>query len=268
MKNYKKIKIDNFKFRINQEFTPQWLEKLIASLQLLPKVPYATNRSRAYVELSENNSVPRAFVKTYAHTDCQSRGFRRTNPLRRLLPRYAFKEGTAYIKFQRLGLRVPKLLAFGEEWKFGVRHRGVLIVEALEGPSLQTLLHETRDHEGIDRIFETITEIHLAGRTHGDAHLVNFIKSNDKIYAIDIDKSKTISEKGRVTDLINIMAGIFLEVDDRSRVKEGLIRYESAGLTLSLRKEELISMARKKSLEIDDTDKFRYYGCKPQLIRI
>lgn len=268
MDHYTKIKIDNFKIHINEKLDPQWLERLIGSLHLLPEVPYAPNRSRAYVESSENHSGPCAFVKLYAHTDCQSRGFRRTNPLRRLLPRYASKEGSAYLEFQRHGINVPSVLAFGEEWKFGIRNRGLFVVEAIAGPSLQALLHKTRDHKWIDLIFKAIIDIHMSGRTHGDAHLVNFIQLNDKIYAIDIDKSKAISEKGRITDLINIMVGIFLEVDAPDRVKNGLIEYESVGLKLFPRKRELISIARQKSRQIGDKDKARYFCSQPPLIRI
>lgn len=266
IKKYRKIKIENFKILKHEKLDPMWLKTLIASLHALPPVPYAPNRSRAYVKLPANNYVNSVFVKLYAHTDCQSRGIRRTNPLRRLLPRYASKEGAAYLKFQRLGLTVPEILAFGEEWKFGIRNRGLFVVEALEAPSLQVLLHKTRNHEWIARILKTITKIHRAGVTHGDAHLVNFIGLDRKIYSIDIDKSKAVSEKGRITDLINIMAGIFLEINDTDRIKEGLSLYESFGLKIPLRKDELISIAMKKSRNVGDLDRARYYAPKPQSI--
>ncbi len=245
-----------------------WLENLIASLHLLPTVPYAPNRSRAYVQLPDDRDGDGVFVKLYAHTDCQARGFRRTNPFRRLLPRYASKEGNAYLKFQRLGLAVPEILAFGEEWKFMIRHRGLFVVEALGAPSVQHILHETRNLEWIERTIDSISKIHRAGVTHGDAHLVNFIGVGDKIYAIDIDKSKPISEKGKVTDLVNILAGIFLEVDNTDAVRKGLRLYETSGLDLPLQKDELISIARKKSLLFSDADRARYYGPNPKRLTL
>ncbi len=266
--NYHKIKIANFKLLKHEALDPDWLKHLIASLHRLPAVSYAPNRSRAYVQLPATSPDGQAFVKVYAHTDCQSRGFRRTHPLRRLLPRYASKEGNAYLKFLRLGLPVPEVLAFGEEWKLGIRHRGLFVVEALDAPSVQLLLHETRKTQWIAKIFSAISTIHRAGITHGDAHLVNFIGLNDKIYSIDIDKSKPISEKGQVTDLVNILAGIFMEIDDVMQIREGLRVYEKSGLAIPVGNDEIISVARRKSLLLAQADKVRYYGPEPQCIRL
>ena len=268
MDNYQAVKISKFKLLKHDKLDSNWLEKLVASLQLLPSVSYAPNRARAYVQLPEDQDADKVFVKLYEHTDCQARGFRRTNPFRRLLPRYASKEGNAYLKFQRLGLAVPDILAFGEEWKFMIRHRGLFVVEALEAPSVQRILHETRNLEWIERIFETISKIHRAGVTHGDAHLVNFIGLEDEIYVIDIDKSKPISEKGKVTDLVNILAGIFLEVDKTEEVGKGLRLYETSGLDIPLQKDELVSIARKKSLLFSDADRARYYGPSPKCLTL
>lgn len=265
MKHYQSVKLSNFKLYKHENLDLEWLNKLVLSLHRLPAVAYAPNRSRAYVPLSKDCNSNSAFVKLYAHTDYQSRGLRRTNPLRRLLSRYAAKEAHAYLNFRQLGLAVPKVLAFGEEWKFMVRHRGLFVVEALQGLSIQHLLHETRNTQWVERIFTTISRIHRAGVTHGDAHLVNFIGTEDEIYAIDIDKSKPVTEKGKATDLVNIAAGILLEIDDLDNISRGLELYQKTGLSMPLQKDELITIARKKNQHFSEADRVRYYGSTPKI---
>lgn len=265
---FRKVKIGNFKLLATEALDLNWLERLVASLDILPPVSYAPNRARARVKLPADFAAESAFVKLYAHTDCQSRGFRRTNPFRRLLPRYAAKEAKAYLRFQRSGLAVPEMLVFGEEWRFGIRNQGLFAAETVDGPSLQSLLNDTRDPRWIDQIFDTITRIHQAGFTHGDAHLVNFLERDGNIYCIDIDKSKPISEKGRLTDLINIMSGIFLEIDDPDRIGKNLVRYGSSGMKMTTSIEELLRIARKKSQGTGELDKSRYYGAVPPLLHL
>lgn len=271
MENYRKIRADKFKLCVHRHLADQWLEDLIASLDRLPPVPYAPNRRRGFVKLPDACPFESAFVKVYAHTDCQARGFRRTHPLRRLLPRYASKEGKTYLKFQHMGLSVPTVLAFGEEWKYGIRGRGLFIVENIQAPSLQMLLHDAcsgERHDWIERLFRTIADLHRAGVTHGDAHLVNFLGIDRTIYSIDIDKSKPVSPKRCTSDLINVMTGILLETSDTKIIEHGLDRYGSQGRELPSAKDAMISIARKKSLNIGEKDRARYYGPMPPSIEL
>ncbi len=228
LENYRNIKLNGFKLTAaTAGLDMDWLDKLLARLDHLPPVPYAKNRHRGLVAMPAGSRFPNAFVKTYAHTDCQHRAFRRRHPLRRLFPRYAVKEGRAYLNFQRSGLKVPSLIAFGEEWQWGIRNRGVVVVEAVEAPSLQQLLHDTPDRAWISRIFETMAQIHNTGVTHGDAHLVNFLCRGQHIFSIDIVNSKPLSHKGRITDIKNVLISIFLEIDDPHIVRSGVTHYET-----------------------------------------
>lgn len=224
---YKKIKLKGFKLVTKSKgIDVAWLDKLISNLDLFPAVPYAKDRHRGLVAMPSGSPFPNAFVKTYSHTECSHQSFRRRHPFRRLIPRYAVKEGRAYLKFQQSGLAVPGIVAFGEEWKWGIRHRGVIVIEAIDAPCLQQLLHNTPDTIWIPRIFETMARIHNAGMTHGDAHLVNFLCSGKRIVSIDVVNSKPLSNKGRLTDITNVLISIFLEIEDTRAVKSGVNHYE------------------------------------------
>ncbi|MCP4119807.1 MAG: hypothetical protein GY737_31290 [Desulfobacteraceae bacterium] len=246
LENYREMKMEGFKLTVAKDLDTGWLGKLISNLEILPPVPYATKRHRGFVALPPGGGLSRAFVKTYAHTDEQHRAFRRKHPLRRLFPRYAVKEGLAYLNFQRAGLAVPGLLAFGEEWKWGIRNRGIIVIEAVQAPSLQELLHKTRDTAWIDRIFETMARIHGAGVTHGDAHLVNFLGRDQEVLSIDIESSKPLSPKRQRTELVNVLVSIFREINDEEPVRAGIKLYETQTGQLLSQKDELIEIAINK----------------------
>ncbi len=244
---YIKSKINRFTMTIREDLDQKWLRTVIENIGSLPPVSYAPNRFRGFISPPENYDFKSLFVKTYSHTDCQHTSFKRRHFLHRLRPRYANSEGNAYINYQKKGLSTPALIGFGEEWRYGIRNRGVIIIEAINAPSVQDMLRTPDYKYWINTAFETITQIHKAGITHGDANLVNFIADNNRVLAIDIENSRQITQKKQLSDLVNIIKSYFLEYEERKIICENLTKYENAGLTLPIQSGQLIEKAKIKA---------------------
>ena len=247
---YQKIKIHGFHLKARTDLPTGWLPLLIANLDKLPHAPLAPDRQWAFVNLPENHQNLELFIKTYAPKDSRHSSFRRNHPLRRLLPRYAAKEAEAALRFQAKNLPAPELYVFGEEWKKGIRYRGVVIMEAVKGASAQSLLKHSPDLTLIGPVFRTIAEIHSCGLSHGDAHLPNFIWDQKQIKVIDIERSKKLTVKGQQADLMNIMLSILIEIEDTALITEGLRLYEETGPALPFHKGEAIKEALRRAKRI------------------
>jgi len=247
MTAYIKKKVNDFTLFIRKDAEVNWLKSVIDNIGELPPVPYAPNRYRGFIPPPKNYDFTSLFVKTYSHTDCQQRSFKRRHFFHRLRPRYANSEGNAYINYNKKGLLTPTLIGFGEEWRYGIRNRGIIIIEAIDAPSVQDMLKTDEYEYWFNTVFDTIIQIHQAGITHGDANLVNFIADNNRVLSIDIENSRKITRKKQLSDLINIVKSYFLYHESEDIVKDNLIKYQTAGLILPIPINDLIGKAKIKA---------------------
>jgi len=250
MPHYETIRKGDFHLTVKKGLDLSWLDIFLRGLGNLPPSGSSKSRRRCFLEMPQGFEYPVTFVKTYSHTDEKHESLRRKNFFRRLLPRYAAKEGKAYLTFEKSGLKVPGMVLFGEQWRFGIRSLGVVMVEAVQGPSVQQVIRETRDAAFMEKAFESLAEIHAAGVSHGDAHLVNFIYDNHGIIPVDIESSKPLTPKRQKTDLINIMVSLLIELSDTSKLEQGIDFYKSFNLSLPGQKNDLINQAVIKAEKI------------------
>ncbi len=244
------FRVGAFRLRIDPDMDRNWLEGVIAHPDQVPVARHLPSRRSGFLPYPAGVPCDRVFVKWYAATDTGHGSAAKRLAIHRLRPRYAAREGTAGAVYAGLGIPVARVLAWGEEWKWGIRHRGILVQEALDCENVQVVLARTREPVWIQRAFHLITRLHRAGYTHGDANLVNFLAADDgRIIPIDLENVRKITRKKRSSDLVNVMksAYIALETAAESFIIDGLRAYTDAGLILPEPETVLFDKARKKA---------------------
>ena len=116
--------IDHFELWL----APQLNREFVASLIARMAVSTVSPRQYFTAELPTGGPV---WVKCVAASRHRFEPWSSINILPRLRPRFAAAEGAAYLAFANAGIATPALYAFGEEWRFGLRGRGIVVVEWL-----------------------------------------------------------------------------------------------------------------------------------------
>lgn len=121
------------------------------------------------------------------------RGYRHPDLDEKLIRERLRNEARLLEKSAEADLPVPSL--------YSVNLNGTLIMEKIEGPSLEEYLKSNNDLSKISDLGHLLSNIHASGIVHGDPTSSNFIVSS-KLYAIDFGLgSVDDSDEARATDI-------------------------------------------------------------------
>ena len=121
------------------------------------------------------------------------RGYRHPDLDQKLIRERLRNEARLLEKSAESRLPVPAL--------YSVNLDGTIIMEKLDGPSLEEFLKKNKDLSKITELGRLLSEIHASGIVHGDPTSSNFIVGS-KLYAIDFGLgSVDNSAEARATDI-------------------------------------------------------------------
>lgn len=200
--------LDGFRLHIAPGVSGSWVGKIIRGLDTLPRANRAHHRRMGLVNLPFDSSSGSGFVKVYHHTSPRHQKWRRRAPIQRLRRRYADHEGQALRHLDAAGVPVPGLLFYGEEWRLGIRHRGVVVSQAVTGPTLFEVLNRRLEDRWLEAYPRLLARIHESGLSHGDAYSRNFLVDRSRLMAIDLENSRPLTRKKRSSDLVAMISSI------------------------------------------------------------
>ncbi len=129
--------------------------------------------------------------------------FRRPDqPLgKRLRPGRAVAEGRGYRFFAAAGLRVPRLLLFGEQPRLLPRAGALVGTERVPGRNAARTFEAERTLEPVLDAVTALARVHDAGLVHGDAALRNFVPAPGGAYVLDLPRWAEWTPDGVLRDL-------------------------------------------------------------------
>ena len=245
--NYKSLNIDDFRLVVAGAVSDSWIIELTKRLDTIPRKREKSNRWIGLVSMPTKFGAKEAFVKVVEYRTILGRRFWKHNVLKRLRPGDAFKEAQNYMKFKKLGLPTPNLILYGERWRWGLCHRGIVVTERVCAPNLRKRLKQTEDIQWGMVAIDALVKIHNSGYSHGDANLQNFIFDGSKVLFLDLGNSKRLNNKTKLHDLICMATSVIRLTNQEEIAYSLLTRYENSSLSLPLEKNEILHLANKKS---------------------
>ena len=206
-----------------------WVRDVIRRLDELPQDGHFSQRRRGVVDLPNGLGSEQAFIKVFHHASPRHHKWRRKCPVQRLRRRYADHEGRALRHLASAGIPVPRVLFYGEEWRFGVRSRGVVATEAIEAPTLFEVFARGVDRHWLDAYSRTLARIHAARLSHGDAHSQNFLVHDSHLVTIDLENSRALTPKKKTSDLVTMVSSVLHATGCEGLANSALESYRSAG---------------------------------------
>ena len=178
MKYEEKI-VGDFHLQVRSDVPRVWLEHIVQHLDNI--VVVTKDRRRGSIPLPAELGVGDAFVKAFPQIYDRHSSDEHKDKLSK--PGYAMVEAGAYLRLQKTAVNIPAMYIYGEEWRDGIRHKGLLVTGLEPGPTLYEVIEQDRA-AGLDASKRCISELgkmHAAGYCHGDAHPRNFIVRDDVV---------------------------------------------------------------------------------------
>lgn len=155
------------------------------------------------------------------------RGYRHPDLDQKLIRERLRNEARLLEKLAEGGLPVPSL--------YSVNLDGTLIMEKIEGPSLEEFLKSNNNLSKIKELGCLLSNIHALGIVHGDPTSSNFIVSS-KLYAVDFGLgSVDDSNEARATDLrvlLESLEGHHSELNCRETLLDSYSDWEKSNSVL------------------------------------
>ena len=238
-------RLGRFRLKVADGVPHSWMQEVIGQLEDLPRDPRTPERRMGVVDGPVGIARCRAFVKVVSHTSPRHHKWRRRVPVQRLRPRYASHEGQALQQLAAAGIPVPRLLFYGEEWRMGIRNRGVVATELLQAPTLSDVVTAGRGTAWLEPYSRALARIHATGLSHGDAHSKNFLVQDHGLVAIDLENSRCLTHKKRLSDLASMVSSVLEHTDSKILAAMALELYRpAAGATAIFEVENLIEHGR------------------------
>lgn len=185
-------------------------------------------------------------IKFYPTVQCEDRRqWRKRNRLRQLGSRYAGAEARNYELFRRIGVATPRLLAWGERWRYGLRHEGVLVTEYVAAPTLDTLL-KNGDTSWVLHGAEALAKLHNAGHVHLDCYPRNCFSADGGILMFDLETVNRFNPERQQRDLSRMFMPVLQEQGSPEAMLAGLERYNQLAHLVPNQDELLAYIERKR----------------------
>ena len=193
------VRIGRFELLLDEYVPTAWLAARLTEQRTSTQVP------RILQPMTLPNGTPVMF-KRVGPSRNRHGWLSRLNAAHRLKPRFAAAEGRALQDFWNASLPVPRLLGYGEQWRFGIRGDGLVLSEYLPLPTVQVELARTGCEALWLRWFALIARIHAAGYAHGDCDTDNFLmRPTGELLAIDLEKAGSLTPKLQRKDVLRAL---------------------------------------------------------------
>lgn len=172
---------------------------------------------------------------------------------RRLLIRLkmgrAWREGHGYLEFQARGIQTVNLLFFGEERRFGLLKRGIVITQRVEAETVAKAYELNPRYELLERTADALARIHLAGLAHGDPRTRNFLATEPQPLTFDLPSWSFLTASNQNRDLVRFFGSAAATLGSEREIQRLIVRYRSPGLNLPVSERKLMHAAATYSQE-------------------
>lgn len=168
---------------------------------------------------------------------------------RRLATSRTEREWRGFREFAARGVRVPELVAFGEERRLRLHRMSFLATRFVDAPNLNRAHAAAPDRGRVVRAAEELAAIHAVGLCHGDPRMRNFLDVAPRPMAFDLASWSELSPTAQQRDLVRFLGSAWLLMQDEALLDEVMAVWEAKLASLPLERARLRDLARRWSDE-------------------
>ena len=201
---FRNIRIDSFRIYVIEEIPETWVRDLIQ------RIVSSNAQQIDVIPLPPNFSEEKAMVKVY-------RVRKPKKILSRLKKSRAIREGEGYRHFNELGIKTIKLILYGEERKWGLFQKGVVVTIYKPVDTIAEAYRKRKDFELLLHAAEKLAIIHQTGVAHGDPRTRNFLATSPCPLPFDLPSWSKLRAKSQMQDLVRFLGSAAVLLEDATK---------------------------------------------------
>ena len=208
------LTVDGDRLRVDAELPVAWIEGLWREIGAAPRGRSVSVRPCPRGSQQTGEAMVKVYHRRPAH-----------GLLRRLRPGRALREGRGYEEFARLGLPIPRLLAYGEHRPRGLHAWGLVVTARVPAPTVAEACAEGLDLDLLRGVLALIASLHNAGLAHGDAVTRNVLATHPVPTLFDLASWRRADRRTRDVDLERLLGSSMRLGADRDTCAALLAHY-------------------------------------------
>jgi tRNA A-37 threonylcarbamoyl transferase component Bud32 len=158
-------------------------------------------------------------------------------------------EWRGFREFAARGVRVPELVAFGEERRLRLHRVSFLATRYVDALNLNRAHAAAPDRTRVVRAAEELAAIHAVGLCHGDPRMRNFLDTAPRPMTFDLASWSEHAPAAQRRDLVRFLGSAWLLMRDEALLDEVVTVWEAKLAKLPVARAQLRDEARRWSDE-------------------